>query len=532
MTLLPSLLVPALLIGQAPAPTIRTTTRLVQVNVVVRSKGAPVNDLTAGDFELRDRGKPQKIAFFSMNSATAAAPRPAEHLPANVFTNRQDPAGPSNLNGATVLLIDGLNTDLAHQSFARDQVRRFLGGLDPGERVAIYALGRQLNVIHDFSQDREHLAKVVAHFQTQNVSELFGVEHDLGVIEMLDKVEAMSNADVNERVFQETIRVDRTIATLDTVAKRVATLPGSKSLIWISGSFPVHPGFKVVTGLYETSRQRSFTAELARTARLFNEANMAIYPVDVRGLFSVYRYGADGSRGGSKPPPLDRSSLSPYHPDNRDSMKMLADGTGGVAYFDNNDLSKTLKQAFEDARATYTLGFYPDQESADGKYHELQVSVARKGVDVRYRKGYYATAEPGPDPEDRKAMVRDAFWSPLEATGIEIRTRVEASGEALNLVVEINPETLTLEQKDGHWTGGMDIYVSQCDVQGREMETSRNSADLNLSAERYAMRKEKWLALKTAATAKPDAVLLRIIVQDRFSGSLGSVLIPITRLTN
>lgn len=525
MRLVNLLLLTALLMSQTPEPVIRVTTRLVTVSVVVRSKGQPVTDLTARDFEIFDRGKPQKVAFFAMNSARAASTA-AARTPKNVFTNRGE-AREEAPSTATVVLVDGLNTEFGDQAYARDHIRRFLGGLSSAERIAIYTLGQRLNVLHDFSDDRDHLAKIIAHFRGEVVGETVTPENDLGVIQMLDKLGTMEHADKNERVYREGLRVQKTIAALDAVANHLAKLPGRKNLIWISGSFPIYPGFQVVTGRFETSRMKSFTEDVARTTRLFNDANMAIYPVDVRGMFSTTRYGADGSRGAR--PMQDRGPVNPFHADNRDSMKMLADGTGGVMFKDTNDLTKALNQAIEDAQVTYTLGYYPDTEALDGKFHELQVKVARKGLDVRHRKGYLAVKDTVLGAEERQAMLRDTLWSPLDASAIEIVARVDPNGGAFDLSLAINPETFALEQKQDHWVGGLDVYVAQCDTQGKELETTRDSLDLNLSAGRYATRQENWLALTKNVRPKPEAIQLKVIVQDRLTGALGSVHIPLSK---
>lgn len=519
-----TLLLPALLFSQTPEPLIRVTTRLVTVSVVVRSKDHPVTDLAARDFEIFDRGQSRKIAFFSMNSARPALAGQTRK-PKNVFTNRGE-SGAEAPSTATVILVDGLNTEFADQSFARDHIRRFLGGLDSSERIAIYTLGRRLNVLHDFSDDRGHLARVVARFRGEIVGELSTPETDLGVIEMLDKLGAMKNALKNEQVYRDGLRVERTIAALDAIANHLAKLPGRKNLIWISGSFPIYPGFQVTTNKYGTSRQKSFTAEVERTARLFSDANMAVYPVDVRGVFTVARYGADMGQRARRS--LD-DPYNPFHADNRDAMKMLADGTGGVMFKDTNDLTRALRQAIDDAEVTYTLGFYPDSETLDGKYHDLQVKVARKGLDVRHRKGYVAVKDAALEPEERKTMLRDTLWSPLDASAIEITARVDAGDGALDLALTINPETFMLEPKQDHWVGGLDVYVAQCDTQGKELVTTRDSLELDLTSARYAVRREKWLAYTKTVQLKPEAIRLKVIVQDKLTGALGSVHIPLGR---
>ena len=82
------------LFAQTPQqPLIRVTTRLVEVNAIVRDKGHSVEGLTKDDFILLDNGRPQKIEIFS-TSSTAGRPgtprKPPAPLPANVFSNRPE----------------------------------------------------------------------------------------------------------------------------------------------------------------------------------------------------------------------------------------------------------------------------------------------------------------------------------------------------------------------------------------------------------------------------------------------------------
>ena len=107
--LLPLMAAPAFLFAQIP-PTIRTETRVVQVDVEVRdSHGQPVAGLKREDFTLTDAGKPRAISIFSVESEAPAPPeaRPATALPSNVFSNRSSAARPAP--HATVILLDAIN---------------------------------------------------------------------------------------------------------------------------------------------------------------------------------------------------------------------------------------------------------------------------------------------------------------------------------------------------------------------------------------------------------------------------------------
>jgi VWFA-related protein len=515
---------------QPPAPTIRVTTRLVLVNVIVRSKNQPVAGLTAQDFEVLDRGKPQRIAFFSVTSAHPPAPRRSANPP-SVFSNRGESQSESATT-ATVLLLDGLNTERPDQVFAKGQVLRFLDRIESSEPIGLYALGRQLHVVHDFTDDREHLAKVLALYRGEQAPWPDTPEADLRDIFSAAANQTRDLALKNTADYMLSLRVRETLAALEAIARHLARVPGRKNLIWVSGSFPIYPGFKVVTGTYETSREHSFTAEVARTARLFNDANMAICPVDARGLFAPVKYSGGASRGAHEVRP-DMPSR-PFAPDNLDSAKLLAERTGGVAYYGTNDISGALRGAFEDAQLTYTLGFYPSPEKPDGKFHPLQVRVNRKGVEVRHRGGYTAVEEPAASKEALAVALKDALWSPVEASTIELIVRAEHAGKpeagALDLGIGINPRTFALEPRQDRWVGSLDVVLAQFDAQGRALEAAKDTVDIDLTRERFEGLRDDWLTLRKTVKIAPQCAAIRVVVQDRATGNLGSVHVPLRKL--
>src|SRR5207248_10946856 len=126
--------------------------------VVVHGKrNEPVTGLTKADFTLLDNGQAQQIAAFSMESSASGGNEAAKQaLPPNTYTNRMDlrPAAPK---GVTVILLDGLNTKFENQVYAKKQLIGFLKELRPEDSVALYALGRNLWILHDFTSDSKEL---------------------------------------------------------------------------------------------------------------------------------------------------------------------------------------------------------------------------------------------------------------------------------------------------------------------------------------------------------------------------------------
>jgi VWFA-related protein len=144
-----------------PATVLKVKTRLVVVDVVATDKkGNPVVDLKAEDFALAEDGREQKIRVFNFQHPTQATESQPDKatLPPNVFTNVPRYNVTNALN---VLLLDGLNTKLMNQVYARTEMVKFLQKLPPNQPVAVYALGTKLWLLQDFTTDPTLLQRVI-----------------------------------------------------------------------------------------------------------------------------------------------------------------------------------------------------------------------------------------------------------------------------------------------------------------------------------------------------------------------------------
>src|ERR1700730_4287650 len=235
----------------APQPIMRSTTRLVQIHVVVQGRtGEPVLGLKKEDFKILDQGRPQSIAVFSSRDPIQVLP--AHSFPKNVFTNRYDLKGqdPGNV---TVVLFDALNTSGRDQMQVRKRVLRFLQTLKAEDHIAIYALTKDLLILHEFTQDSASLVNAVSHFTPEELASfdasnpakidlvrLTGIKDWRGFQNALNN----ANAAVADRATIDRVRM--TTAAIEAIAAHVAAIPGQKSLIWVSGGFPIQIGTVVI----------------------------------------------------------------------------------------------------------------------------------------------------------------------------------------------------------------------------------------------------------------------------------------------
>ncbi len=151
-------------------PTFSAGTKLVQVDVVAKSKGAPATGLTKDDFTVLDNGKPQKISFFSVRlaktSGSAAVP-----LPAGAVSNRTERDDEARAS-ATILLIDQKNTLHANQAFAIQRIVKFVQTRrNKADRIGVYTFGKdgKLRIIQDLTDDSDLLMRAANSLKAQDL---------------------------------------------------------------------------------------------------------------------------------------------------------------------------------------------------------------------------------------------------------------------------------------------------------------------------------------------------------------------------
>jgi VWFA-related protein len=516
---------------------IRSSTRLVQVNVIATRGGQPAADLKKEDFVISDNGKAQRISLFSQNSSSSL-PATQTPLPPNTFTNRlQLKTGtPASI---TVILLDNLNTLWNDRVQARMQVVTFLKQIQPQDHIGIYALGSSLRVLHDYTSDATDLLRSLASYRGGEIQDL----RSSGPVSGIDGGDALQldvwlrgdGANSRERDFYARNRVFGTLKALEFIAAHLAQVPGRKSIIWLSGGFPLNLGLGSTSARHDPSRiHEDFGPLIDHAVRTLNDASVAIYPVDARGLMAP---GVMNVRRRTVAGPIHAPGPSitkePAEPENQALMEELGSRTGGRAFYNTNDIARAVMTAVADARLTYTLGYYPAEERFDGTFHRIEVKVRQDGLKLRYRKGYFDTPEQPQDAATRKAQLRDAVFSPLDATEIGLTAQVTLytpKPGSYEVMIHVQPEGISLEKNQERWAGRLDVLLVQKDANGQQHDGRDDTIDLQLMPERYLSVIRQGLMYRQIIQRNPLAAELRILVRDARSGQMGSVTVPFREL--
>ena len=391
----------------------------VLVPVVVRDgQGRVVTNLKKEDFEVFDRNKRQEISGF-----TIERPAGSEGVPKSTATS---PAAPSvatpPLPAVTpqrylVFLFDDLHLAAGDLLRAQQVAKKMLGESQGGSDMAAVVSTSGSN--SGLTQDRATLEEAVTKL---HVRELY--RHDEHSCPNIDYYQAdliqnkrndealkLAEADyvtcshlhgVTQSMLESMVRsaaaqslaigehdVSATLDTIGEFVRKMANLPGQRTLILVS------PGFLTITP--------QAVSEKSRILDLAAQSNVLISALDARGLYTTE---LDASvQGGSS------SSTQKYYSDimnlDEDVMSELADGTGGTYFHNSNDLEGGLKRLTEAPEFVYLLEFSPKKWKPDGTYHALRVKVDRKGMKLQARQGYFAPKA------DRQAVQSSASTIPV-----------------------------------------------------------------------------------------------------------------------
>jgi VWFA-related protein len=550
-----------------PSPALRVTVRMVLADAVVTDKdGKTVTGLGAQDFTVLEDGKPQKLTMVSFEKPAEIAralssQRPS--LPPNVTTNRPEYRMPPG--APVVILLDALNTRLRDQGRVRMEMLKYLDKqLQPGQPVAVYTLTGSLRLLQDFTDDTALVKAAVQSFnpteslelQVADVSarlpRLSGALPDSGVrspnggaavfiSRMAEFYEEQANVATDARVGM-------TLTAFRAIAQAVAGLPGRKNLIWVSGSFPIATYTRIIQYAANPTNDPNRVAfnelyedRVRETDSILTDAQVAVYPVDARGLVGELLGGAESSglsaagtlvSGAEYGQSLQNASGALQ--ETQATMKQVAGETGGKVFINQNDLDHAVALSVADGASYYLLGYTPVGKP-DDKFHKIEVRVNRPGVTVRARHGYYGV----PLGEDAKAAKqREAelgmamqYGSP-GATGITFDARVVPPSPAAKMKVGVDfivdPSTISSEDAGGgNKRLALEFHAAAYGPDRKIAGQKDVAIKPTLKAAEFASIQQQGLPYHVDLELPPGRYTLRLGVVDQRSGFVGTAELPL-----
>ena len=142
----------------------------------------------------------------------------------------------------------------------------------------------------------------------------------------------------------------------------------------------------------ETFADADLARELGELTRQANRSNVTMYTIDPRGLVGM----------GDIDEQVDPQQWSEFVRKSQDSLRVIAEETGGIAVVNQNDFSKALKRIDAETSDYYVLGYYSKNPDAMKRRRQVEVKVARKGASAWFRKEYVLKPPPKPVSSSKK----------------------------------------------------------------------------------------------------------------------------------
>jgi VWFA-related protein len=237
------------------AATIHAETRRVLVDTVVTDKkGNYIRDLASKDFKVWEDNKEQPIKSLSFEDDTASPEKAQTRY--------------------LVLFFDNSTMDVGDQMKARQAAAKFIdANAAPNRLIALVDFGGTIHIAENFTADAAHLKKMVAELKMSAVSATPVQVASLGSAESMASPSMSSGTSPFGTPNLSSAAADfgahTLMLALRSLAKSLGTVPGRKTLVLLTSGFP------------STPERRS---ELTAVIDVCNRNNVAVYPVDVRGL--------------------------------------------------------------------------------------------------------------------------------------------------------------------------------------------------------------------------------------------------------
>lgn len=543
---------------------LHATSRLVVVDVVVTdSHGNAIHGLKREDFKVKEDSAAQEIRGFE--PVTPATPPPSiatsmPPLPPNVYTNfQQAPAAQPAIN---LLLLDALNTPVADQIYVRQEMLKYLKTMPPGAHIAIFTLSSQLRILQGFTTDSSALIKALnSPAASARNSPLLENPFDQTLSDQFPQGgEGLVRFESDNSTLRVDLRIKATMDALTAISAYLSGVPGRKNLIWFSAAFPLQllPNSNLENGGFSVSRD--YGPEIRAVTDSLTLGQIAIYPVDARGLFTSPIYSAE-NRGGQY---AGRNSSGRFFSDSsafaqnlaseHQAMDQIAQGTGGRAFYNTNGIQQAMGSAIENGSNYYRISYTPTNKNMDGRFRKIKISLAHSGYILSYRRGYLADdlesakyapristtpmqtamlpAAPTSSQIVFKARVlpADELPQPLKEPANVLPKDSVVKGTSRKYVIDYVAAARNMTftaTPDGLHHGSIDVAAMAFDATGKTVASTNGHLNADLNPASYADISASGMPLRLALYLPVGNLFLRLGIEDAVTGRIGSIEIPL-----
>ncbi len=523
-------------LAQTPAPPQPPVTFKVEVNYVeidahvTDAQGRFVRSLSREDFQIIEDGKPQALTAFSMVDIPVARVDPplfsTTAIAPDVVTNRTPFEG-----RVFVLVLDDLHTRFTRtartRAAARQFVERYVGANDIVAVVNTSGYGKSMQ---DFTSSRQLALTAIdramggkAESSTQAALQDYYQNRDI------PGAASSPNASFNE--MQRFDNARNSMRTLKNLADFMAGMRGRrKAVVYFSEGLNYN-----VADQFNNRYAGDVQREIREFINAATRANVSVYSVDPRGVTNGLE---DGIEIASMPTDgsISMTSLMNEMRLEHDSLRLVAEETGGFAVLNQNDFRNAFSRILDDNSSYYVLGYYPANDKRDGRFRSVQVKVLPPGLKVRARRGYAAPLPAkkekpakGSSEERTTPALRDALASPIAISGLTISAfaapfKGAGANAAIALSIEVDGSGMKFTQRpDGLFANDLEIALYAAGADGKIKDGARDVVSLSLKPQTHDIVRHSAFRIVRRLQVPPGTYQLRIGARES-GGRMGTVI--------
>ena len=517
-----------------PPVTFKVEVNYVEIDAsVTDANGNFVRTLTRDDFQVLEDGKPQPLSVFSMVDIPIERVDPPlfakAPIPADVATNRTPFDG-----RVFVLVLDDLNTRFNRtartRAAARLFIERYVGANDIVAVVNTSGFGKGMQ---DFTGNRQLALRAIDHAMgnkaessTQAALADYYINRD-----MAPGAASNSNAAFNDQMRYNNAR--NSLRTLRNIADYMKGMRGRRKAVVYFSEGLNYDITNTIANRYATDVQQEIREMVGAATR----ANVNVYSVDPRGVASGME---DGIEIGGFPADGSISSIGLMEEMRleHDSLRVVAEETGGFAVLNQNDFRTGFGRILADNSSYYVLGYYPTNDRRDGRFRNVDVKVLKPGLRVRARRGYTAPtpgkkAEADKDTPARTSPdLRDALDSPVAVSGFPLAAfaapfKGAGNNNAVAITVEVDGSAMTFTQTPaGTFANDLEVTMFAADVDGKVKDGARDTFNLALRPQTHEIVRQGGFRIVRRLQVPPGKYQLRVGARES-GGRVGTVILDL-----
>ena len=528
--------------------------------VVTDERGNFVADLTKDDFELYDDGRRQEISTFSLVDIPMPAPARAAtppSAPSDVKSNAEPISG-----RLYVIVLDDLNVSAYRSEVvvkaAREFVERYFGASDIA--AVTYTSGRT-DGAQEFTSDKALLLAAINKFQGRKLRSIVLEKADYYFQQTVKELEATADEDnptgkpltgrgammgatdvTNDPDdFERGHRAQQVLGTLRRLAEFMGGIRGRRKALLMFSEGIDYPIYDVFGSPAATTIVMDTRNAIAAAAR----SNVSFFAVDPRGLLGMTPEAIELDASTQPQLKFDVKGLLDDMYLSQDSLRTLAEETGGYAAVNSNNVGRALERIVRANSSYYVMGYYPANTPRDGRFHKIEVKTKRPGLRVSARKGYVSPRPPSADDKLRQARerergrgragdaqtsdeLREVMTQPLQKNGLTLRVHAapfkgSSRDASIVLAVEIDASRLNFVQQNNAFSDGIELSLFAFDERGRAQGGNFAQYNLNLRPETYERVRQSIVRLNPRIALRPGRYQLRVGVRESGAGEVGTV---------